>query len=458
MTAGVSITKGAFTELLKHPEIVQEWAQREENKLLAANNSFTTKYVGPGLQATGGLVELVGAVMVGSITCGPTVGTGCALAAAGAYIGTTDIYTGLRNYGKTGSEQDPNVIIKQLVSARFSESQAQTMFITASLLTSGGASLVANNTLKITGVNPTNIKPIANTPTQTANKAAQTCGTGECFTAGTLIHTIHGLKPIETINRGELVWSREEFGDKYDYRPVIATKVTPNVPIFEVMIKHDNGLAETINTTEEHPFWIDGEGWRKASILEAGMKLLDKQGKATATIISQNALDSNETVYNFEVQDFSTYHIGEIGIWVHNAKCCDLPQGFSNTDDFEKFGANVFSHLEKQGYTDVKPIMQGSAVTGQSYRTGKAFDDNRISDFDVALASKELMKKAEEAGIGLRGKGTRTGPLQPKDLEKLGLTDMAKDLSNKYGREVNFMIYDSAEDAIKRSPSVTIKK
>ncbi len=102
--------------------------------------------------------------------------------------------------------------------------------------------------------------------------------------------------------------------------------------------------------------------------------------------------------------------------------------------------------------------MQGSAVTGQSYRTGKAFDDNRISDFDVALASKELMKKAEEAGIGLRGKGTRTGPLQPKDLEKLGLTDMAKDLSNKYGREVNFMIYDSAEDAIKRSPSVTIKK
>ena len=159
---------------------------------------------------------------------------------------------------------------------------------------------------------------------EAAEAVTQTCGTGECFTAGTLIHTIQGLKPIETINRGELVWSREEFGDKYDYRPVIATKVTPNAAIFKVKIKHDNGLKETINTTAEHPFWIDGQGWRKASILESGMKLLDKHGKTTATVISQMALDSNETVYNFEVQDFSTYHIGEIGIWVHNARCCDL--------------------------------------------------------------------------------------------------------------------------------------
>ncbi len=78
------------------------------------------------------------------------------------------------------------------------------------------------------------------------------------------------------------------------------------------------------------------------------MKLLDKHGNTTATVISQNALDSNETVYNFEVQDFSTYHIGEMGIWVHNAKCCDLPQGFSNTDDFEKFGANVFLILRNK--------------------------------------------------------------------------------------------------------------
>lgn len=53
---------------------------------------------------------------------------------------------------------------------------------------------------------------------------------------------------------------------------------------------------------------------------------MDKYGKATAAVVSQTALDSNETVYNFEVHEFSTYHIGEMGIWVHNADCCDLLQ------------------------------------------------------------------------------------------------------------------------------------
>ncbi|WLP95289.1 polymorphic toxin-type HINT domain-containing protein [Psychrobacter sp. M13] len=181
---------------------------------------------------------------------------------------------------------------------------------------------------------------------------SKVCSGTVCFTAGTLIHTIHGTKPIETIERSELVWSREEFGDKYDYRPVIDTKVTPNVAIFEVKIKHDNGLEETFNTTEEHPFWIDGEGWRKASVLEAGMKLLDKNGKATATIISQTALDKNETVYNFEVQDFHTYHIGEIGLWVHNANCCDFTDNWGAIEPKFKAAGWVDSKTNKVRYLD----------------------------------------------------------------------------------------------------------
>ncbi|EGE24746.1 hypothetical protein EA1_07012, partial [Moraxella catarrhalis O35E] len=34
---------------------------------------------------------------------------------------------------------------------------------------------------------------------------------------------------------------------------------------------------------------------------------------------SQTKLTHTDTVYNFEVQDFHTYHIGEYGVWVHNA-------------------------------------------------------------------------------------------------------------------------------------------
>lgn len=110
----------------------------------------------------------------------------------------------------------------------------------------------------------------------------------------------------------------------FAYSNNLKTKATDNQPIYAVTIKHDNGVEETFNTTEEHPFFIDGQGWRKASILESGMRMLDKDGNATATIISQEKLDKTDTVYNFEVQDFHTYHIGEVGVWVHNAQCCDL--------------------------------------------------------------------------------------------------------------------------------------
>ena len=148
-----------------------------------------------------------------------------------------------------------------------------------------------------------------------------------CFTAGTLIHTIHGLKPIETIEHGDLIWSRQEFGTEYGYRPVIATKVTPNQEIYEVVVKHSNNSTETFKTTKEHPFWVEGIGWLKASLLEQGMTLLDKHGLPNVTILSQTKLTHTDTVYNFEVQDFHTYHIGEFGVWVHNADCCDVIQG-----------------------------------------------------------------------------------------------------------------------------------
>ena len=163
------------------------------------------------------------------------------------------------------------------------------------------------------------------------NVVKTTCTGGNvCFTAGTLIHTIHGLKPIGTIEHGDLIWSRQEFGDEYDYRPVIATKVTPNQEIYEVVVKHSNNSTETFKTTKEHPFWVEGIGWLKASLLEQGMTLLDKHGLPNVTILSQTKLTHTDTVYNFEVQDFHTYHVGRLGVWVHNDGCCGLLQKGGN--------------------------------------------------------------------------------------------------------------------------------
>ncbi|HEF5873488.1 TPA: LysM peptidoglycan-binding domain-containing protein, partial [Burkholderia cenocepacia] len=71
-----------------------------------------------------------------------------------------------------------------------------------------------------------------------------------------------------------------------------------------------------------------------------------------------------------------------------------VPYGFENLESFSQFGSAVRVGLGRAGYGDVEPILQGSAITGKSFRTGRPFDVGRVSDFDVGLASQSLLKRA----------------------------------------------------------------
>ncbi|MFL9514428.1 hemagglutinin repeat-containing protein, partial [Acinetobacter baumannii] len=154
--------------------------------------------------------------------------------------------------------------------------------------------------------------------------AVHACSGGACFTAGTLIETDQGLKAVEQFVGGELVWARNDLTLEYDYRPVIATKITADQPIFQVTVQNEHGQVEILETTAEHPFWIKGLGWLKASLLQSGMTLLDRDNQEI-TIVSQTLIPNRlETVYNIEVEGYHTYHVGELGVWVHNANCCGV--------------------------------------------------------------------------------------------------------------------------------------
>ena len=95
-------------------------------------------------------------------------------------------------------------------------------------------------------------------------------------------------------------------------------------------------------------------------------------------------------------------------------------------------------------------------MTGVKYATGVPFDVGRVSDFDIALASPSLLQRAKELGIGLRSGGIRTGPLGLEDLQRLGLYDLARELTGLAGRDVHFMIYGTVEAAINRVPSILV--
>jgi hypothetical protein len=54
------------------------------------------------------------------------------------------------------------------------------------------------------------------------------------------------------------------------------------------------------------------------------MQFIDRNN-GVLQVVSQEKLARIETVYNIEVDEYHTYHVGKFGTWVHNADCCALP-------------------------------------------------------------------------------------------------------------------------------------
>lgn len=61
-------------------------------------------------------------------------------------------------------------------------------------------------------------------------------------------------------------------------------------------------------------------GWTLAGSLRAGDVLVLSNGElVTVEWVQHEILESPIKVYNFEVEDFHTYFVGESGILVHNS-------------------------------------------------------------------------------------------------------------------------------------------
>jgi len=95
-------------------------------------------------------------------------------------------------------------------------------------------------------------------------------------------------------------------------------------------LDHDgDGVADqTISGTAEHPFWeANAQRWIAMSDLRTGQRLRLISGTQGYILANQrqNAPPGETfTTYNFEVENFHTYFVGESGIWVHNSgEFCD---------------------------------------------------------------------------------------------------------------------------------------
>ena len=81
--------------------------------------------------------------------------------------------------------------------------------------------------------------------------------------------------------------------------------------------------GQEIDTTNEHPFWVEDGGWTEAKDLRIGDRLLSRTGQSIAI---DGIVDSGrvEQVHNLEVENDHTYFVATLQpgleLWAHNYK------------------------------------------------------------------------------------------------------------------------------------------
>jgi Pretoxin HINT domain len=143
-----------------------------------------------------------------------------------------------------------------------------------------------------------------------------------CFAAGTLVHTIDGPRPIESIELGDRVLAQNTTTGLLTFEPVVATHRNQHAPTLRitVAIRSASGRPsergdETIVATGIHRFWKAGQGWTMARELKTGDCLRMVGGVVEVQSVDD---DATQPVYNLDVAQDRDFFVGKTGLLVHD--------------------------------------------------------------------------------------------------------------------------------------------
>jgi RHS repeat-associated protein len=205
-----------------------------------------------------------------------------------------------------------------------------------------------------------------------------------CFTAGTKVLTDEGEKNIEDIEVGDRVLAKSDVTGEVAYKKVTGLFQKQSDEIYSIYIG-----KEVIEATKEHPVWIDGKGWTEVRDLRVWDLLVTSDGLKIA-IDKIEKEPRVTTVYNFEVEDFHSYFVSNLGIWVHN--CRVVSSRFANNpiaSQVETLDDKLYNMWNKGSYYEI-----GDSLLDHYNRHAK-----EVSATDLA----QYVRKAEGFAQNLRG-------------------------------------------------------
>jgi hypothetical protein len=216
--------------------------------------------------------------------------------------------------------------------------------------------------------------------------------TMKCFVAGTMISTAAGLVAIEDIKAGDKVTSTNTETFETAEKTVLETYVRETTELVHVTV---NG--ELIKTTFDHPFYVKDNGFVNAGELRVGSEVINANDETySIEHISLEIVDKPVTVYNFQVDDFHTYHVGDLGVLVHNAsleyeipttgrtikmKDVDIDENYKYTKkDRDQYNQQrkAFDNISQNGIK-AKFLKEEVAPLGDDFLKSKG-----LSDVDIA--------------------------------------------------------------------------
>ncbi|OPX42923.1 hypothetical protein CLHUN_32470 [Ruminiclostridium hungatei] len=228
---------------------------------------------------------------------------------------------------------------------------------------------------------------------------AGAASTLKCFVAGTMILTAAGLVAIESIQAGDRVTSTNIDTFEVAEKTVIEAYIRETTELVHLTI---NG--ELIKTTFEHPFYVKDVGFVNAGELVVGNKVLDSSGNVLLVENIKVEITNEPTkVYNFQVDDFHTYHVGNNGVLVHNANYNKEGLKTNNPQSY------LQRALKNQDVENMPARMKETWIEGDYKYTVRVHEGNTAytdADSIYRVSRKNTVTDANGQGNGLQYLGT----------------------------------------------------
>jgi hypothetical protein len=193
------------------------------------------------------------------------------------------------------------------------------------------------------------VSPVSARDAKAGLRAVRGC----CFVAGTEILTDRGMLPIEQIRVGDRVMAHDPETGETSFKPVTTLFVNDEDAVWELVVETTNGTSEIHRVTDNHPYFVEGQGWVEVADLVVGMSIATMEGDPV-TLSSIVKTGKVERTFNFEVADFHTYFVGDQHVLVHN--CGGLlpkpPRGQGSVPKGQRDPQRRFSNTQQQQMVD----------------------------------------------------------------------------------------------------------